>query len=38
LFSQNSTHLTPQAREQMTAELVEPLLDGIEARYLRAAP
>jgi AcrR family transcriptional regulator len=38
LFSETSTYLTPEAREQMSAELVELLLDGIEARYLRAAP
>lgn len=38
LFSETSTYLTPEAREQMSTELVELLLDGIQARYLRAAP
>ncbi|MEO6510519.1 MAG: TetR family transcriptional regulator [Nocardioides sp.] len=35
LSAETSTYLTPEHREWMSAELVELVLDGIEARYLR---
>jgi AcrR family transcriptional regulator len=35
LWAETSTYLTPEDRESMSAELVELMLDGIEARYLR---
>ncbi len=36
LSAESNRYLTPEAREWMSAELVEVILDGIEARYLRA--
>lgn len=35
LSAESNTYLTPEAREWMSTELVEVILDGIEARYLR---
>jgi hypothetical protein len=37
LSSKSSTYLTPEHREWMSIELVELVLDGIEARYFRDA-
>ena len=36
LLAETSAYLTPEARQEMSTELVELVLDGIEARYLRA--
>jgi hypothetical protein len=37
LFAESATYLTPEDREWMSSELVEVILDGIEARYLRSS-
>jgi AcrR family transcriptional regulator len=37
LSAESSSYLTPEHREWMSLELVELVLDGIEARYLRDA-